>query len=326
MKLHCTRCQIALAPGSERCPQCLRTSTLVDRDAQARRPDLFDEAPGEPHVGMRLVVLLAAWTLAGLVSWVALPHQAWLEPRRLWLPVLVWTGALWLLPLRAAFRAPKSEEGPRDALRSLALFTAQLVGAGSVFALVIAGLCQITGSDLVALVVGLGLFIAAIVVAPAVALGLRGEKPFAEVLPPALGKVAVAWVCVGVLMAIAVFRGERQREERTVVIPTAPAVLNDIADAQNVSVTSARAGSVLNLRADGGTFDRTLLRLKSAALGAMTDLKNEPGVTIKLWFPARFESANGKQARDEIKALSEAIAQGSGGPGPALDVAFGDPR
>ena len=67
MKVHCTRCQIALPIGTERCPQCLRTSTLVDRDAQLRDAALADAGePGESHVAMRVAVLAGAWTLAAL--------------------------------------------------------------------------------------------------------------------------------------------------------------------------------------------------------------------------------------------------------------------
>ncbi len=285
MNLFCTRCQLALPRGSERCPQCLRTSTLVDRDARGADVGLtFPVESGESYVGLRIAVLAAAWTFAALASWLLLPQQGWLEPRRLWLPAILWTGCLWLLPLRAAFRAPRSEEGPREALRALALLTAQVIGLGCLFALVIAGICQLTDNVMVALTGGLALFIAGLLLAPAMRAGLTGEKPLGEVLPKALAKAALGVLCVGALMGLAALRGEQRREARSVTIPRAPEVLQEIADAQNVPVTSARAstdaGTVIHLRADGGSFDRTMMRLETAALDAMADLKDEPHLDL----------------------------------------------
>ena len=62
--LRCTRCDLALPEGTERCPKCLRTSTLVDpkrpRAAMLERDDEADaHAPTRKRWWMPVLILLA---------------------------------------------------------------------------------------------------------------------------------------------------------------------------------------------------------------------------------------------------------------------------
>jgi hypothetical protein len=333
--LRCSRCDIPLDPGTERCPRCLRQSSVIDLHAP-KRVDRAPErvyvaaAPGggatEPgdrppkHVGIRIAALAVAWAACAPVVWLILGNEPWLEARGLWLSACVTAVGLGSLPLRMAFAPPESAISPRAATRHYFWLMAAAVAMSLAFGAGVAAAARVTDNPLYALGGGLLLFLLLLLCGPVVVGAWRQRKPAAEVLR-ALARnaaLAVAIVCLG--GALVWLRSLKSHDARpTLYLPEDPTGLLDPLDLQHVPVRSSRTLDAerlwtVHLAADGGDIRRSLGKLSVEIVLEAGKMRGDASVNgqIRGWLPARLRTAENEQAaREEERSLREAMRSGS---------------
>ncbi|MCC6523001.1 MAG: hypothetical protein IT373_10100 [Polyangiaceae bacterium] len=357
MSLRCIHCELALEPEAERCPRCLRKSGLVDADAprRERRPRLEALEPGlEPgrnfgadapappsHAGVRLVTLVGAWALAAPIMGLLFAAEPWLEAQGLWLAAIMGGFAVASLPLRAVFTAPPPDLDTRGAARHYALLSLGVQAMGLVLFGAMALATTFVTSPIVGLFVGLAIFLVLVLCGPIAFAAVRGRHPAGPALR-AIGKNAVIAIAIVVVGAGLVLLRAASRTESS-ARPTIPVFLGDpkkVLDPLDVGsvevrtrrVTDADGFVTVHLSADGGSFDRTMVRLLGAALGAADAAKKDPRASgeLRLWMPARLRDSDAEATlRTEESALNDALrgtgARTAGGRPIHVSCGFGAP-
>lgn len=208
----CTRCQIELDPSAERCPKCLRKTTVVGLAAGVATPDPARRDRDETRpsfLGVRLGTLGVSWCLAGVLTWLVIGAEPWLEARQLWLSGIVAMSWAWMMPLFLAFRAPEADATTiADAIRQYASLSGAVMGMGLLLSAILAVTVISTGSALAGLVVGIVIFLVGLLAGPALYQAARGKKTWDEARA-ATKKAGIAVLLVVALMALAFLRGRR---------------------------------------------------------------------------------------------------------------------
>ena len=332
--LRCTRCDLPLEPGTERCPKCLRQSSVIDTRAAKRAAKMPRQtyvtatpagsgtdasAPVPKHIGIRVAALGVTGAVVTPVVWLILGNEPWLEARGLWLGACVAAMGLTSLPLRMAFAPPGSAISPRAAARHYALLMAAAVGMSLLFGGAVAAAARLTDSPFYALGGGLLLFLLLVLCGPVVVGAWRQRKPAVEVLRTVArnAALAVAIVCLGGALVF-VHSLKSQRAPSTLYIPEDPKGLLDPLDLEHVHLRSSRIREAdrlwtVHLAADGGDMKRTLAKLSVEivlAAGKMRDDASANG-QIHGWLPARLRTPENEQAaRDEQRTLQGAMSSG----------------
>ncbi|MBI4956669.1 MAG: hypothetical protein HY908_31920 [Myxococcales bacterium] len=357
MSLRCVHCDLALEPEAERCPRCLRKSGLVDSGAPRReqRPRLEALEPGlEPgrdfgaaapappsHAGVRLATLVGAWAFAAPVLGLVFAAEPWLEAHGLWLAAIMGALAVTSLPLRAVFTAPPPDLDTRGAARHYALLALGVQGMGLVLFGAMALASALVSSPFASIFVGLALFLVLVLCGPIAFAAVRGRHPAGPALR-AIGKnaaIAVAIVVVGAGLVLLRTASRTASSAR----PTVPVFLGDpkeVLDPLDVGsvavrtrrVTEADGFVTVHLSADGGAFDRTMVRLLAAALEATDAAKRDPRASgeVRLWMPARLRDSDAEATlRSEENAINDALrgteARTAGGRPIHVSFGFGAP-
>jgi hypothetical protein len=229
----CTACKIALDPGADRCPQCLRKSTVVGADGQPLDTPPLDlgrgggggggrgrAAPASPaHVGIRALTLLVAYALCAPLLWLIFAHEAWLEAHALWLPACFAAMALAMMPLRMAFAPPDGPMDSRGAARHYAfrmgfvlvmaagLFTAQALASA------------IVTDGVTSIFLGLLFVLAPLLVVPAILTARREKRSIGAVLQAGAKGVGLALAIVLAVAVLVVLRASSHPPPRVIYLP-----------------------------------------------------------------------------------------------------------
>jgi hypothetical protein len=330
----CTQCGIDVAADADRCPQCLRKSTLVDPHAHPEPlASPWDVAPpsGPPsHAGIRFLVFVGAALVLWPLAWLLVSQQAWLEAERLWLGAIMAAFALATIPLRVAFERPREVLDARGALHSYAvmMLIAPALAAGAFAAGALAS--RITDNFVAALFLAILFGAVAAFCIPVIVGAVRGRQPVASVVPKLLQNAGIAVLFVGGLGLIATLRGMNHDEPKTIVIPS-PQLLDDLKGNPSIPLHTARVREpdglfALHLQADGGDVNTTLRRLMAATFDAAKRLESDTSAsgTLQLWLPRYLETPEAVgRAREEEQMLSQVLAEKKSGAGKPLRVVIG---
>jgi hypothetical protein len=262
--------------------------------------------------------------------WLILDHQAWLEPRRLWLPGCFAAMALGTMPLRMAFAPPDAPMDGAEAKRHYALRMVAVLGiaAGLFAAQALAGL--LVDDTMAALFLGLLFFLAPLLVVPPLLKARREGRSLGEALGTAGKGLGLAMAIVAGVAILSALRAASHPPPKTIVIPSDPKALLDPLDLEGVQVTSrwvtdGTGKSALELSADGGAFERSMLALVGNVTGKLGELKREPRASgaVRLVLPARLDTPeNRKAAEKEVQMLTGALDEARTAGGDPIRVSF----
>jgi hypothetical protein len=334
--IRCSHCDIVVAADAERCPQCLRKSTLVDpgaREAPMESP--WDLAPpsGPPsHAGVRFFVLLGAWVVLSPFVWLVFAGYAWLERHHVWLGGVMAAFALTTIPLRVAFERLDEPLDARRTARRYALL--MLFAPGSAAAMFVAGAAanRIAGDGAGAVFLAVLFFLVGIFCAPVLVAAVRGRQPWTAVLPVLARNAGIAVLIVaGLGLVVALRAGTSSSRSNTIVIPSRPSFLDDLERLRAVPVHSARVPEAdglhaLHLQADAGDVKSTLTRLESEAMEQIAKLRDDATASghVHLWLPPRFETPEDlPEVRSAERVLGSALADQKTAAGRPIHVTFG---
>ena len=351
----CAKCDIELEPEAERCPRCLRKSTVVSgRGPRFASRGLADDASDRPaapagpvfapteasppaHATVRLVVLLVAWAAAAPALFVLFSNEEWLTARRLWLGAIF--AGVWLatMPLRVAFSRTPRPLDARGTARHYAVSTFGLLALAPLLFGVMGLASMLVASDIAAIFVGVFFFLVLLLGVPALVGAVRGQKPVGATVLATGKAVGLAALLVGAMAAIVALRATRTDKPKTIYIPENPKGLLDPLDIEHVAVKSERVRGeggleTMHLSADGGSFERTKTKLLVAALQATDALKQDARASgeVRLWLPAHLGTLdNQRTAREEEDALNGALratgTKTAGGRPVHVGITFGTP-
>lgn len=280
--------------GAERCPRCLRQTSLVDPS----QPDAGSEGPRRP--GARALVLVAAYAAFGPLLWIVISTQPWFAARKIEVASVLAAGVLGLLPLRMAFAPPEKGVSDADipahyAIRMLAVLAlAAGVFAGGVIAshVVESAIAQLFGGlvfGLVPLLVTTSIIEGSKKNESRVAIGMRVAKA-----------VALATLVVGAAVLLGVLKGRRAEspEPKFDGVVRSVDVLDDLEEMTSLKFTKhwrkGQDGKLdLELRVDGGALEPSIQRLYAEALGALPEIEKKDGASgrVRLVLPRALESA-----------------------------------
>ena len=310
----CTGCDIALPPGADRCPQCLRKSTVEDPADPRRRPAGSIEDEGPPsHAALRFVLGAGTAAAGAVASYFLIGQEQWLRAHSLWLAAIAAAMGLVTLPVRAAFSPRDRRMTSAEALRYYALAIAAAVGTSLGLAAVLAVVGLFVGDAIWAIFVGLLVFLVIILSAPVLIGALRRREPIGRTVR-ALGKNTA--IAVGIVAAVAAIVGLRVLRSdapgpRPLVIPENHKALLDPLDLESLavqkrSVRDAQGLSTLWLQADGGDVKRTLAKLSLEALLSLDGVRKDPEANgeIVCWVPKRLRTQAGER---EVRAEQERV-------------------
>jgi hypothetical protein len=209
----CTRCQLELEPGAERCPRCLRKTTVIGLAPGVAATDFALRDRDETRssfLGVRLGTLGISWCFAGVLTWVLFGHESWLEAHQLWLSTLMAISWAWLMPLRLAFRAPGADATTgAEAIRQYASLSGAVMGMGLLLSAILAGTVILTGSVLAGLVTGGLIFLVVILAGPPLYQAVRGKKPWKEAGAEAMKNAGIAILIVVAASVVVILRSGR---------------------------------------------------------------------------------------------------------------------
>lgn len=320
--LRCSRCQIPLDAGTERCPRCLRKSTVVDGEGTVVGR-LDHHVPAEPappqsgprFVGVRAAVLVAAYAVIGPLVYLILRDEAALKARDLWLPGGFASLMLGTLPLRMVFAPPEASSSAREAAREYALRMAAVVGFSAGMALAQALAVRLVGDAFLAIFLGLLLFLLPLFVGIPIAGALRKKISVREAITGAARQAGLTFLIVGMVGVLAL----RPRPQKQAIVLPPPDVksLLDPMDLESVRAKAtwepdASGAPALYLRADAPEFDRTLQKLVVEAVIRVKDVELRPGAsgTVIVVVPSRFETPeNDRKAREEERSLNDTLTK-----------------
>ncbi|MDP1829580.1 MAG: hypothetical protein Q8L48_40310 [Archangium sp.] len=291
--LRCSHCGLALEPGLDRCPQCLRRHT-----AELAAPK------AAPFDAVRWVFLLVAWLLAAPVGWLHFTNSAWLGAHQLELSGTLLVAALVLLPPRFAFSSVLERAGWGEAAGALGMvwgFAALLAGSVAIAS-------RLTSSVPVAVMSGLLIFLGPMVVVPPLFEAHRAGQSRRKALGVGLLRFAGVAAAVITLFGVKVLFAPKPKPP--LVLVDNPRALLDPLDLEHAPVERAwRAGpdglTALHLASEAEPFERSLLRLKLELLEALPELDQTPDVSpvVTLWVPARFASAGARALIEKEASL-----------------------
>lgn len=224
--IRCAQCKVELEAGAERCPQCLRKSTLVGEDGKAVGASYLGLG-GEPpvaappaHVGIRAGILVLAYGIFGPLLGLIFARQPWLEAHALWVPACFAAMALGTFPLRMAFAPP--DGGPMSAAQAARHYAFRMLAVlGLAAGLFVAqGLAaKIVSDPVVAIFLGLLLLLLPLLVVPAVVAARREKRPIRAVLGAGARGLAIAIAVVAVVAILVVLRTSSRPRPTTIFIP-----------------------------------------------------------------------------------------------------------
>jgi hypothetical protein len=328
---HCNACDLELEPDADRCPKCLRKSTVRSHDSD------HDDEDGASWIGPRAVVALTAIVLGGLATWRIVESEKWLEAHGVWLAAILVALGLVTMPLRVAFRMDSKATSTKDAFRFYALSTLAVDGLIVLFAACVGIAALVLGESAVALPVGLFAFFMLIVAAPVVVVAVKRPHELRATLRRS-GKMAL--VLTGIVIggtALVYARVATAPETKTLVIPANAKDLLDPMDLESVTVErlatrDAGGTTTRHLRADGGNIKRTLLKLDVVALSAIDETKGDPSASgvVRCWVPERLRTADAeaelaKEQATMDQALTNVAAKTPSGRVVRVVFAFGRP-
>jgi hypothetical protein len=308
--VHCSRCRIPLPDDADRCPRCLRKSTVVDPAAVKRSP-----SEGPLFVGVRAAVLLAAYAVYGPLVVLILHSESALKERGLWLPACFVTMILAVLPLRMAFAAPETASTAREAAREYAVRMAWVLGGAAIMGVTQTVAVWIAGETATSILLGLFFMFATVAVGTQVARVVREEIPARQAIRTAAKQTGLG--LLGVVLLGAVFALRSQRTNRpTIVLP--PPNLKELLDPMNLEGVPVRVAweadtsgaPALHLRADTPELERTIQKLTLEGLMKLEEVQHRPGAsgTMILVLPSRFESPENERRRgEEERKLNETL-------------------
>jgi len=322
----CKACEIELEADVDRCPKCLRKSTLSSAE---------DEAP--IWIGPRAFVAVSAIALGVVVAWQAVAHERWLEAHHAWMASIVGSLGLVTMPLRVAFRMPSQARTTKEALGFYVLATLAVDGMMLVLAATVAVASLALDDSIAALAVGLFSFFMLLVAVPVAVVAVRRPHDLSATLNRA-GKQALVLGGIAVLgTTLVLLRSADAPAQRTIVIPADPKALLDPMDLEHVALdrrtTHDTDGTTSrHLRADGGDIKRTLLKLDVAAISAVDDSKKDASASglVTCWVPPRLRTPENEAELAKEQATMDATLAKVGAKTPsgrAVRVVFdfGDP-
>lgn len=290
--LRCSHCGLALEPGLERCPQCLRKRTVEV------------SVPKEPFDGVRWIFLLVAWLLAAPVGWLHFESRAWLDAHQLQVSGTLFFAALVLLPPRFAFSSVlrRARWGEAAGVLGMVWGFAALLGGSVAIA------SRLTSSAPAAALSGLLIFLGPMVVVPPVFEAHRAGQSRRKAL--GVGLLRFAGVAAAVITLYGVRVLVAPKPKPPIVLVDNPRALLDPLDLEHAPVERAwRTGvdglSALHLASEAEPFERSLLKLKVELLDALAEVNRTPEAApvVTLWVPTRFASAESRAAVAKEAAL-----------------------
>lgn len=312
----CTHCNIALPEGADRCPRCLRKSTVVDPADVARRAG-EREGDGIPkHIGVRFGLAAGTLILGGLFVWALFGQEQWLKAHDLWLGAMVASMGLTTMPLRAGFARPESVMTPRQALRYYGLLMASVVGTSLALAGLMVLASRLVGDTIPAIFLGLLMLLLLLFSVPVAVGGLWRRDPLGKTLKAVAKSAGLAVAVVAMVAAIVGLRALKSGPPKPpLVIPENPKALLDPLDLEDVRVVSrtirgADGLSTLHLQADGGDIKRTLAKLYVESLLSVDKVRKDPDASGQMtcWIPARLRTpANEAEARGEQATINQVV-------------------
>lgn len=331
----CTFCDLPLEAGVERCPRCLRKSSVGAPVARVRTaaPELDvegAEAAGPAHVGLRALITTLAYVVYLPLTYLLISHKEWLDPHRLWLAACFGAMALGTMPLRMGFAPPDAPMDARGAAEHYALRMLAVLGIAAGIFSAQALAAQLVSEDMLALFLGLLFFLAPILVIPALIKARREGRSAQETVASVAKGLGLAAAIVVAVGALAALRASSHPPPKTIVIPEDPKALLDPLDLASVPVSARwvadEAGrSALELSADGGAFERSMMALVGNVTGKLDELKRDPRASgaVRLVLPARLDTKeNRKAADDEATMITGALEGARTGSGDPLRVSF----
>jgi hypothetical protein len=330
---HCKACDLELEPDADRCPKCLRKSTIASADDD----DGGSEERAPLWIGPRAVVALSAIAFGSLVAWRMFAAERWLEAHHAWMASILVALGLVTMPIRVAFRMDSKAETATEALRFYALSTLAVDGIMLVFAACVAVAALALGESILALPVGLFAFFMLIVATPVVVVAIRRPRELPATLRSS-GKMALvlAALVIGGSALVYVDAAAQPRPAK-IVIPDNPKELLDPMDLGSVHVDrlttrNADGTTTRHLHADGGDIQRTLLTLDVAALSAIDETKRDASANgvVRCWVPARLRTpdAEAELAKEQAtmdEGLSSLVIKTAPGRVVRVVFAFGEP-
>lgn len=283
--LRCTHCGFALEPGLERCPQCLRKHTSEEVQVRAR----FDV--------VRWGFLLGAWALCVPLGWIHFAQRAWLEARGLQLSATLFLSVVVLLPPRFVFSDLLRRARWRDAAGALGM----VWGFAALLAVSVWFASRFTTNLSVAVLTGLIIFLAPLLVVPPVVEAMRNGTSRRGALRVGLLRFAGVAALVITLFGLRVLTAQKPRPP--LVIVENPKAVVDPLDLEHAPVertwrAEADGTRKLHLASEADPFERAVLKLKSELINALSEVDHTPDAAgvVTLWVPVRFESASARTA------------------------------
>jgi len=324
----CDACAVEIPAGADRCPRCLRKSTVsgarADRAAPGAAPRigieraLSEEDDRSPaYIGVRVAATALAYCAFGPILWLIFRSEAWLDARGLWLAACVAALALATLPLRMAFAPSDGATSAASAGRSYGIRMAVVLAVAALLFLVNALAAQIVDDMLARIFLGLLLFLVALLVVLPLVAALLWKRPMRAALGVAAKGAGAAVVIVGLVAVISALRAARTgNAPAPLTIPADPKSLLDPLDLESVRVESiwlkdAGGEAALHLYADGGDFKRSSKKLVVTALTMIGAVRADPSASraVTLWLPQRLDTPeNRAAARDEERTINAALA------------------
>lgn len=284
--LRCSHCGHTLEPGVERCPECLRRHT----------EETVEDRPGFDVV--RWGFLLGAWALCVPAAWAYTQAGPWLEGKGLQLSAILFVGVLVLLPPRFAFSGLLRRARWTEALSALGMvwgFAVLLAGA-------VALATRLTTNAPVAVLVGLIIFLAPLIIVPTLWLARRRQRSLARAWRVGILRFAGVSAAVVTLFGLRLLLAPAPTPAPPVVVAN-PKALIDPLDLEHAPVERAwrvdAAGlKHLHLASEAAPVERAVLRLKAELINALSELDQtaDAAAVVTLWVPLRFESASARTA------------------------------
>jgi hypothetical protein len=303
----CTACDLELARGADRCPRCLRKSTV-------RGGDDVTGSDTPPWIGVRAGVAMVAIASGGAMAWLLFTHDAWLRERNLVLPAAIAALALVTMPLRVAFRLPSEASNAREALRFYVVATLAADGLAVLFAAFTAIASVALSGSIWSLPVGLVAFLLFMFAAPVAVVAVRRPQELAATAKRA-GKQALVVTALVLAIMLMTFLGASRTEKKTIYVAEDPKSILDPMDIEHVKLAARTTRetdgtTTRNLSADGGDMKRTLLKLDVAAMSAVDEAKRDTTSSgfVRCWIPPRMRTPeNAAEVAREQAAMESAL-------------------
>ena len=332
---HCRACDLEIEPDADRCPKCLRKSTLAPTGELEPYQDEEDHQP--LWIGARALVALVALALGGIAAWRMFAADEWLRAHGLWIPAILVSLGLVTMPIRVAFRMDSEAKTAREALRFYAFSTLAVDGFIALFAACVAVASLFLGESIAVLPVGLFAFFMMLVATPVVVVAVKRPHELSATLKKSgkmalvLGGVVLGGTCL-VMLSVA-----SHPEPRKIVIFENPKDILDPLDLEHVAVDrsttrNADGTTTRHLRADGGDIKRTLLKLDVVSISAVDEAKRDPSASglVSCWVPARLRTpdAEAELAKEQTTmdhVMKDMVLKTPSGRAVRVVFAFGEP-